>query len=67
MWDLDIDGIEGLEEMIKKLKENKIDLYFSWITEKTKKIIEKSDFYKELEKSWKIKSSTSLALKWLLK
>lgn len=66
MWNLDVDGIEWLEEIVKTLNENKINLFFSWITDKSKEIIEKNHFYVELEKKWKIMSSTSFALKELL-
>ncbi len=67
MWDLDLDGIEWLEEIVKTLTSNWVDLYFSWITDKSKEIIEKNHFYKELEKKWRIMTSTSYALKNLLK
>lgn len=66
MWSLDVDSIEWLEEIVKILKENKVELYFSWITEKSKSIIEKNNFYKELEEKNRIKTSTSFALKELL-
>jgi len=66
MWNLDIDSIEWLEEIVQILKIHKVKLYFSWITDKSKSIIEKNNFYKELEKDGRIKTSTSFALKELL-
>lgn len=66
MWNLDIDWFEALEEIVHHLKSKWIIVYFSWIWDKIKPIVSKLDIYAQMEKDWKIISSTSLALSQLL-
>jgi MFS superfamily sulfate permease-like transporter len=66
MWDLDLDWLEMLNEMVEYLHENKITIYFSWLDEENKHLISKMESYKILK--WKkcIYESTSEILKKLL-
>lgn len=66
MWDLDIDWLEMLNEMIEHLHNNEVTIYLSWIEWENKDLISKIEIYPEMEKNGMIKDSTSAILQELL-
>lgn len=66
MWDLDIDWMEALEQMIQNLRDNNVTVYISWLSNEIEETISKFHIYHDLKKEWNIISSTSLALDKLL-
>lgn len=62
MWDIDVDWIEKIEELVADLRSRWIDVYFSWLTWWIERVICKIPVYKELFKEKKVFSSTSVAL-----
>ncbi|MDD2870461.1 MAG: SulP family inorganic anion transporter [Candidatus Gracilibacteria bacterium] len=66
MGDLDIDGLEMLNEMIEHLHNNEVTIYLSGIEGENKDLISKIEIYPEMEKNGMIKDSTSAILQELL-
>ena len=67
IWNIDVDWIEAIDEMITLLNNNKINIYISWIDTEWFNFVSKLHSYKTLEKDWKIFKSTSECLDKLLK
>lgn len=59
MWNIDIDWIEAIDEMIWVLKNNKIDVYISWIEDIESSFITKIHSYEYLKENNKIYSSSA--------
>lgn len=59
MWNIDIDWIEAIDEMIGVLKNNKIDVYISWIEDIENSFITKIHSYEYLKENNKIYSSSA--------
>ena len=66
MWDLDIDWLEMLNDMVEFLHDNEITIYFSWLDTENKHLISKMEVYKIIKKENHIFESTSEILKKLL-
>lgn len=66
MWDLDIDWLEMLNDMVEFLHDNWITIYFSWLDTENKHLISKMEVYKIIKKENHIFESTSEILKKLL-
>lgn len=60
IWNIDVDGIEAIDEMIDTLHANQIDVYISW--SKDFDFISKLHSFKKLEKAGKIFASSTEAL-----
>ena len=63
---IDVDGIEALDEIVETLENNGVDVYLSWARE-DRKCISKLHCHKDLELKWKIFKSSSEALEKLKK
>lgn len=63
MWNIDIDWIEAIDEMIWVLKNNKIDVYISWIDDIESSFITKIHNYEYLKENEKIYNTSSEILK----
>lgn len=66
LWDIDIDGIEAIDEMIDVLLQNKISVYISWIVDEKASFIHHLHNYQKLSQENKIFPSTSQCLDTLL-
>lgn len=66
MWDLDIDWLEMLNDMVEHLHNNNIIVYFSWLETENKHLISKMEVYKKIKEEKHIYESTSEILKNLL-
>jgi MFS superfamily sulfate permease-like transporter len=60
IWNIDVDWIEAIDEMIDTLEANRIDVYISW--SKDFDFISKLHSFQRLEKAGKIFSSSTEAL-----
>lgn len=60
IWNIDVDGIEAIDEMIDTLEANKIDVYIAW--SKDFDFMSKLHTFEKLQKSWKIFNSSTEAL-----
>lgn len=60
IWNIDVDWIEAIDEMIEVLENNKIDVYISW--GKDSEYIHKLHSYQDFKKGGKIFSSSTEAL-----
>lgn len=60
IWNIDVDGIEAIDEMIETLENSKIDVYISWNTDFD--FISKLHTFEKLQKTWKIFLSSTEAL-----
>ncbi len=67
MGDLDVDGVEGLEELVQSLERHSVTVYFTGVTEKTREPLAKARFFLEMEADGRIRPSTSSALADILK
>ncbi len=66
MWNIDIDWIEAIDEMIWVLKNNNIDVYVSWIENIKNSFIIKIHNYKYLKENNKIFNSSAEILEKLI-
>lgn len=66
MGDLDVDGIEGLEELVASLEKHSISVRFTGLTPKTRKLLKKTKFFPRMESEGRVAPSTSSALASLL-
>lgn len=60
IWNIDVDGIEAIDEMIETLEWNKIDVYIS--RSKEVDFMSKLHNFDKLKKAWKIFNSSTEAL-----
>ena len=66
IWDIDMDGLEALEEMTEKLQTKEISVYFSWVSDFMKHQLSNFSFFQHLEKQNKVIASTSDLMRELL-
>lgn len=66
MGDIDIDGVEAIEHMIRFLEEKDITVYCSGLSHKSNHMMTKTTTYRSLVKKLRTFPSTSDGLKYLL-
>jgi sulfate permease, SulP family len=62
LWDIDIDGLEILEEMIEEIEAKNIKVYLSWVEWEIEETLSKLHIYHHMKKNNQIFPSTSYAL-----
>lgn len=66
LWDIDIDGLEVLEEIIEEVEAKNIKVYFSWVEWDIEDTLSKLHIYQHMKKNNQIFPSTSYALQVIL-
>lgn len=67
MWDVDVDWIEAIEEMIETLGRNWVNVYVTGVKDDKRSVFEHFHAYRELMKQWHIFESSTIALEKILR
>lgn len=66
IWNIDVDWLEAIDEMIEVLETKNIDVYISWYVDSETHFITKLHHFHRLQKSGKVFSSSTEALNTLI-
>jgi len=63
LLDIDIDGINIVSDLISLSNKSEIDMYITWLSDSTRLIFSKINWFKEFENKWKIFDSNTEIIK----
>lgn len=66
VYNIDLDGVEALEEMFEKVREKSIGISLSGLSKEIVQLMEKTKSYRELHESGAVFSASSLAIRNIL-